>query len=109
VNETTKLLLIGASFRCTPSPVVPPNDSGDAMTPDAGPPLEAAPARDSSTPDASSYEQIVCDDLAAHGCDAGANPQCVAVLQHGTVNGGYLSPWIACVLNGGGYAHCGCD
>jgi hypothetical protein len=80
----------------TPPPVTPGNDASDSAPPPP-PAVDGGPV---------SFEQGVCNALAASGCKVGASPTCAAAIAATKIPGGFIAPWAACVYSGANPTTC---
>jgi hypothetical protein len=94
-------LALWALAACPPAPISPGNDASDSAPP-VSPPLP--PVSDSSPP--ISFEQGVCNALAASGCQAASAPGCAASIAANKIPGGFATPWAACLYGGANPSTC---
>jgi hypothetical protein len=86
-------VVLGLSLTgCPPTPISPRNDASDSAPP--------------TFDDASSFEQNVCNQLAAAGCKSAASTNCAAGISENKIPGGFATAWSACVYSGANPLSC---
>lgn len=91
MKRLASVLIAFSACHSTPPPIVPPD--ADA----ASPPVVAIDG-------AATFEMQICTQLAASGCSLASCPS--TILANKLPNGGYATPWAACLYSGVPVANC---